>query len=165
MFCSLHFRCICLSMKIIPVVSVCAEPTPAFLCIFLCCCWDECLARCKHNLPQQVCSKDKLFILGYSSAKVEGEFELWKGVLGRHGIGNCKDNMHFRQKFFSGDHFVITSTLFWLKDRFKASRRGKATWQHPCSKHWHLLDCVLTVWHQNDAQWSSEGMLRSQHYL
>ena len=36
---------------------------------------------------------------------------------------------------------VIINTLFQQKDRFKA------TWRHPRSKHWHLLDYVLTRQH------------------
>ena len=69
------------------------------------------------------------------------DFELWKGVLGRHGIGNCNDNGRLRLEFCSGHQLVITNTLIQQKDRFKA------TWGHPSSKHWHLLDYVLTRQH------------------
>ena len=44
--------------------------------------------------------------------------------------------------FWSSEYqLVITNTLFQQKDRLKA------TWRHPCSKHWHLLDYVLTWQH------------------
>ena len=33
---------------------------------------------------------------------------------------------------------VITNTIFQLKDKYKN------TWQHPRSKHWHILDYVIT---------------------
>ena len=67
--------------------------------------------------------------------------KLWKGVLGRHGIGNCNDNGHLLLGFGSEHQLNITNTLLQQKDRFKA------TWRHPRSKHWHVLDYVLTRQH------------------
>ena len=52
----------------------------------------EAFYRDLHNLLQQVDSKDKLFILGDFNSRVGRDFEQWKGVLGRHRIGNCNDN-------------------------------------------------------------------------
>ena len=75
------------------------------------------------------------------NTRVGRDFELWKGVLGRHGTGNCSDNEHLPLEFCSEHQLVITNTLFQQKDRFKA------TWRHPCSKHWHLLDYVITLQH------------------
>ena len=69
------------------------------------------------------------------------DFQLWKGVLGRQEIGNCNDNGRLLLEFCSEHQLVITNTLFQQKDRFKA------TWRHPRSKHWHLLDYVLTRKH------------------
>ena len=82
-------------------------------------------------------SKDKLVILGDFYARVGRDLELWKGVLGRHGIGSCNDNGRLLLEFCSEHQFVITNTLF-QQDRFKA------TWRHPRSKHWLLLGYVLT---------------------
>ena len=95
-----------------------------------------------HNLLQHVDSKDKPLILGNFNARVGRDFEVWKGVLGRHGISNCKDNGRLHLELCSEHQLVITSTLFQLKDRFKAS------WGYPRPKHGHLLDYVLT--HQCD---------------
>ena len=67
------------------------------------------------------------------------DFELWKGVLGRHGIGNSNVNGRLLLEFCSEHQLVITNTLFQQKGLFKA------TWRHPRSKHWHLLDYVLTL--------------------
>ena len=52
----------------------------------------EASCRDLHNLLQQVNSRDKPLILGDFNARVERDFELWKGVLGRQGTGNCNDN-------------------------------------------------------------------------
>ena len=52
----------------------------------------EAFYRYLHDLLQQVDPKDKLLFLGDFNARVGRDFELWRGVLGRHGIGNCNDN-------------------------------------------------------------------------
>ena len=90
-----------------------------------------------HNLLQKVDSKDKLVILGDFNVRVGRDLELCKGVLRRHGIGNCNDNGRLLLEFCSEHQLVITNTLFQQKDRFKA------TWRQPRSKHWHLLNYVI----------------------
>ena len=90
-----------------------------------------------QNPRKQADARDKL-ILGNFNAKVEPYSELWKGVLDRHGIGDCNNNGCLLVEFCSGHQLVITNVLFQQKDRFKA------TWKHPRLKHWHLLNYALT---------------------
>ena len=99
---------------------------------------NEAFYRNLHNLLQPVDSKDKLLILGDFIARVGRDFELWKGVLGRYGIGKRNDNGCLLLELCSEHQLVITNTLFQQKDRFKP------TWRHPCCKHCHLLDYILT---------------------
>ena len=87
-----------------------------------------------HNLLQQVDSKDKLLIFGDFNTRVGRDFNLWKGVLGRLIIGNVRVSGCLLLEFCFEHQLIITSTLFQQKDRFKA------TWGHPRSKHWQLLD-------------------------
>ncbi|WP_419612521.1 hypothetical protein, partial [Thiolapillus sp.] len=101
----------------------------------------EAFYRDLNKLLQQVDSIDILFIVGDFNARVGQDFELWKGVQGRHGIGNCNNNGRLLLEFCSEHQLVNINTLFQQKDRFKV------TWRHPRSKHWHLLDYVLTRQH------------------
>ena len=78
-----------------------------------------------HNLLQHIDSKDKFLILGR-------DFDLWKGVLGRYGIGDSNDNGRLLLEFCSEHQLIIINTLFQQKDRLNA------TWRHPCSIHCDL---------------------------
>ena len=45
-----------------------------------------------RSLLQNVPANDKLFVLGDFNARVGRDSNTWKGVLGKHGLGNCNDD-------------------------------------------------------------------------
>ncbi|VDL88304.1 unnamed protein product [Schistocephalus solidus] len=57
--------------------------------------------------------------------------------MGPHGLVSCNDNRHFLQRMCAEHRLLLTNTFFHLPTR------EKATWMHPWSRRWHLLDYVL----------------------
>ncbi len=90
---------------------------------------DEALCRILKN--------DKIFLLGDFNARVGQNSGIWKGVLGRHGIGQTNSNGMKLLTLCSEHSLTITNTIFQQKAKYKAS------WMHPRSKHWHLIDYAI----------------------
>nr|VZI33763.1 unnamed protein product [Spirometra erinaceieuropaei] len=61
----------------------------------------------------------------------------WRRVLGPHGLRGSNDNGLLLLRTCAEHRFILTNTFFCLPER------EKATWRHPRSCHWHLLDNVL----------------------
>ena len=91
-----------------------------------------------NSLIANVPKNDKLIILGDFNARVSTDNVAWEGVIGRNGIGKCNSNGLLVLKIFTEHELLITNTIFCLPNRSKTS------WMHPHSKHWHLIDYVLT---------------------
>nr|VZI50085.1 unnamed protein product [Spirometra erinaceieuropaei] len=90
-----------------------------------------------HALLATVPKADKLIVLGDFNSGVGTDHTAWRRVLGPHGFGGSKDNGLLLLRTRAEHRLILTNTFFCLPER------EKATWRHPWSRQWHLLDYVL----------------------
>nr|VZI45490.1 unnamed protein product [Spirometra erinaceieuropaei] len=90
-----------------------------------------------HALLATVSKADKLIDLGDFNARVGTDHTAWRGMLGPHGLGGSNDNGLLLLRTCAEHRFILTNTFLCLPER------EKATWRHPRSRQWHLLDYVL----------------------
>lgn len=100
--------------------------------------------RALDAILQKTPATDKLILMGDFNARVGTEHLVWGNVIGQHGVGKMNNNGLRLLSLCAEHQLVITNTIFQMKNRLKT------TWQHPRSKHWHLLDYVIV--RQKDRQ-------------
>ncbi len=117
--------------------------------------------RALNAILQKTQATDRLILMG--DFNVEW---VWSKVISQHGVGKMNHN-GLRLLSLCAEHQLdITNTIFQTKNRFKT------TWQHPRSKHWHLLDYVIvrqknrqdvltTPVMRGDECWTDHLMVRS----
>ena len=87
---------------------------------------------------QAVSSRSKLFVLGDFNARVGQDHTLLKGIIGKQGVGSCNANGLHLLGLCAENDLAISNTFFRLQNR------QKTTGKHPRSKHWTILDYILT---------------------
>nr|VZI24073.1 unnamed protein product [Spirometra erinaceieuropaei] len=90
-----------------------------------------------HALLATVPKTDKLIVLGEFNVRVGTDHTTWRVVLGPHGLRGSNDNGLLLLRTCAEHRLILTNTFFCLPER------EKATWRHPRSRQWHLLDYVL----------------------
>ncbi|BHF58664.1 hypothetical protein SprV_0100161800 [Sparganum proliferum] len=90
-----------------------------------------------HAILATVSKMDKLIVLGDFNARVDTDHTAWSGVLGPHCLRGSNDNGLLLLRTCTEHRLILTNTFFCLPER------EKATWRHPRSRQWHLLDYVL----------------------
>nr|VZI47500.1 unnamed protein product [Spirometra erinaceieuropaei] len=90
-----------------------------------------------HALLATVSKADKLIVLCDFNSRVGTDHTAWRGVLGTHGLRGSNDNGLLLLRTCAEHRLILTNTFFCLPER------EKATWRHPRSRQWHLLDYVL----------------------
>ena len=81
---------------------------------------------------------DKLLLIGDFNARIGRDNDKWPLVMGKHGIGKCNSNSELLLALCSEFELIVTNTMFKQKDE------RKTTWMHPRSKHWHMIDFIIT---------------------
>ncbi|VDL99828.1 unnamed protein product [Schistocephalus solidus] len=76
-------------------------------------------------------------VLGDFNDRVGTDHVVWQVVAGPHSLGRCKDNGHHLMRTCAEHCLLLTNTFFRLLTQ------KKATWMHPRSRRWQMVDYVL----------------------
>ena len=79
---------------------------------------------------------DKLMLIGDFNAKIRRDNDKWPLVMGKHGIR--KSNCNGELLLYLCSEFelilIVTNAIFKQKDERKTT----------CSRHWHMIDVIIT---------------------
>ena len=92
------------------------------------------LANVLSGIPRT----DKLLLIRYFNAMIGREYDKWPLVMGKHRIGKCNSTGELLQYLCSEFELIVTRTMLKQKDE------RKTTWMHPRSRHWHIIDFIIT---------------------
>ena len=85
-----------------------------------------------------ISDSDKIILLGDFNARIGKDCNPWKNVIGNFGTGKYNSNGELLLETCTEHQLVITNSGLKHKDAHKHS------WMHPRSKHWHLIDFIIT---------------------
>nr|VZI51777.1 unnamed protein product [Spirometra erinaceieuropaei] len=86
-----------------------------------------------RDLLATVPKADKLIVLDDFNARVNINHVIWRGVRGHHGVNGSRGNGLLHLRTYAEYRITL----------FRIQTREKATWMHPRSQRWDLLDYAL----------------------
>ena len=100
---------------------------------------DDILLFCSNlrQLLSGVNKDDKILLMGDFNARVGTDHEIWK-CLGKQGFGKQNSNGLHLVQLCTEFNLIIGNTVYRQKNKYKG------TWMHPRSKHWHMIDFIIT---------------------
>ncbi|KAK2178132.1 hypothetical protein NP493_561g01052 [Ridgeia piscesae] len=81
---------------------------------------------------------DKLLLIGDFNARIGRDNDKWPLVMGKLGIGKCNSNGELLLALCSEFELIVMNTIFKQKDEHKT------TWMRPRTRHWHMIDFIIT---------------------
>ncbi|KAK2158016.1 hypothetical protein NP493_1829g00003 [Ridgeia piscesae] len=81
---------------------------------------------------------EQLLLIGDFNRRLGRDSDKWPLVMGKHEIGKCNSNGELLLALCSDFEMIMTNNMFKQKDE------RKATWMHPRSGHWHIIDFITT---------------------
>ena len=90
------------------------------------------------EMPRPVSDRIMTMRIGDLNAGIGRENDKWPLVMGKHGIGKCNYNGELLLALCSEFELIVTNTMF------KQKEECKTIWMHPRSRHWHMIDFIIT---------------------